>query len=504
MSAKTKTINSLRDLTPDARNANCHTERGMALLERSLRDYGAGRSILLDRDGNIIAGNATVETAASIGLEDVVIVPSDGKKLVAVQRTDLSIDDKEARELALADNAVAAHNLAWDADVLMQLDAEGIGVRKFFSDEELTAACDALREQELKVSEESAIKTLAERFGVPPFSVLDARQGYWQERKNAWLALGIKSEMGRDEKLTFAASAQNPAIYALRNEMRATADGVDPSWPEILKEAQKRGLFIASGTSGFDPVLCELAYRWFCPEGGRVLDPFSGGVTRGAMAALLGREYCGLDLNPKQIAANLQTWPQVRAAWGERGIAHEPTWINGDSTQLEELLTQHESFGADWQADTIFSCPPYAGLEIYSDDPRDLSRMDYAGFRAGYQTIIKAAVARLKPDRFACFVVGSCRDSKEGEGKGCLLPFIEDTIQAFVDAGCGYYNDAILLTPFGSLPIRVNAQFGKYRKLGRTHQYVLVFFKGDTKKIPELLGETEFGDLGVGEEEVEG
>lgn len=109
-----KDIKTLADLTPDGENFNKHTEFGQKLLEDSLRKFGAGRSILVDKDGNIIAGNITTETAAAIGMEDVIVVPTDGKKLVVVQRTDLSLDSPEGRELALADNMTAFKGIDLD------------------------------------------------------------------------------------------------------------------------------------------------------------------------------------------------------------------------------------------------------------------------------------------------------------------------------------------------------------------------------------------------------
>ena len=112
----TKKIDTLADLTPDGENFNKHTEFGQKLLEDSLRKFGAGRSILVDKDGNIIAGNSTTETAAAIGMEDVIVVPTDGKKLVVVQRTDLSLDSPEGRELALADNMTALKGIDIDLD----------------------------------------------------------------------------------------------------------------------------------------------------------------------------------------------------------------------------------------------------------------------------------------------------------------------------------------------------------------------------------------------------
>ena len=114
MTKKPKDIKTIADLTPDGENFNKHTEFGTKLLEDSLRKFGAGRSILVDKDGNIIAGNSTTETAAAIGMEDVIVVPTDGKKLVVVQRTDLSLDSPEGREMALADNMTALKGIDLD------------------------------------------------------------------------------------------------------------------------------------------------------------------------------------------------------------------------------------------------------------------------------------------------------------------------------------------------------------------------------------------------------
>src|ERR1039458_8572307 len=108
----------LADLTSDNRNANKGTERGNALIQESLQQYGAGRSILLDKHGVIIAGNKTVENCGAIGMDDVIVVQSDGTKLVAVQRTDLDLKDAKTRQLAIADNRAGQVSLDWDVDTL--------------------------------------------------------------------------------------------------------------------------------------------------------------------------------------------------------------------------------------------------------------------------------------------------------------------------------------------------------------------------------------------------
>lgn len=249
--------------------------------------------------------------------------------------------------------------------------------------------------------------------------------------------------------------------------------GGEREYDELDETSRKILAASSSGTSIFDPVLCELAYTWFCPPNGAVLDPFAGGSVRGIVAAVLGRHYTGVDLRPEQIEANNE---QAAAIVPD----NMPRWIVGDSREAMP----------DEQFDFVFSCPPYADLEVYSDDPRDISTMDYPAFLAAYREIVAGAVQRLRNDRFACFVVGDVRDKK-----GMYYNFVSDTIAAFQDAGAKLYNEAVLVTAVGSLPIRVGKQFESGRKLGKTHQNVLVFVKGDPRKATQACGPVEIGDL---------
>lgn len=228
-----------------------------------------------------------------------------------------------------------------------------------------------------------------------------------------------------------------------------------------------------SGTSIFDPVLCELCYRWFCPSAGQVLDPFAGGSVRGIVAGLLGFRYWGCDLRAEQIAANTDQRDRIIGA-PLPGVEPDVQWECGDALAV---LAQAP------QADFVFSCPPYGDLERYSDDPRDLSTMEYHTFMGAYQRVILRATEKLKLNRFACFVVGDFRDKRTGHYRG----FVADTVQAFREVGLQLYNDAVLLTAVGSLPIRVGKQFQSGRKLGKTHQNVLVFVKGDWREAVKAI-----------------
>lgn len=115
--AKQSTIEELKF---DTKNFNKHTEFGMSLLEKSLRQNGAGRSILVDKDNNIIAGNGIVEAAQNAGITKTKVIEVQGDELVVVKRTDLALDSKQGREMALADNATAAADLSWDYEQLEQ------------------------------------------------------------------------------------------------------------------------------------------------------------------------------------------------------------------------------------------------------------------------------------------------------------------------------------------------------------------------------------------------
>lgn len=117
---KNKELTKIEDLKFDDKNFNRHTQYGHKLLEDSLRKFGAGRSILIDKNGKIVAGNGIAETAADIGLDDIIVVKSDGKKLVAVQRTDIDLDTPEGREMALADNQTSLIDIDIDENAVWE------------------------------------------------------------------------------------------------------------------------------------------------------------------------------------------------------------------------------------------------------------------------------------------------------------------------------------------------------------------------------------------------
>jgi len=280
-----------------------------------------------------------------------------------------------------------------------------------------------------------------------------------------------KAEQHVEGVLMKADSGNDPAYYFKKQEAEKKA-GRPLTTEEFQRDWYEGPDSYSSGTSIFDPVLCELAYSWFCPQGGTIIDPFAGGSVRGVVASRLGRQYIGVELREEQVAANRMQGEELCADL-------PPVWHVGDSRNIDRICS-------DVEADFVFSCPPYADLEVYSDNPNDLSTLKYEDFKPAYFEIIAKACGRLKDDRFACFVVGDVRDKK-----GNYYNFVGDTVEGFKAAGLHYYNEAILVTSVGSLPIRAGRQFASARKLGKTHQNVLVFVKGSGKKATEACGPVE-------------
>ena len=358
--------------------------------------------------------------------------------------------------------------------------------------------------------------SLEKTFGVPPFSVLDARQGYWKSKKQDWLSIGIQSELGRGDDLIAKGNLYSgdvawagnrgarvrkanatpggqarPAMKVGENGRTVRGDGygrplattygtggpadlangyADPpktsgGYNGIVEEENSSG----TGTSIFDPVLCELSYRWYCPPNGEILDPFAGGSVRGVVAGVLGYQYTGIDLSERQIKANKVQGKDIAKAMPKGLQMVRPRWFAGDSQNIKQLA-------GDRQYDLIFSCPPYMDLEVYSNDARDISTMTTEGFLHIYRKIIRRSLALLKDNRFAVFVVGNSRR----DHFYTHLP--KHTISIFEEFGARLYNEAVLVTAVGSLPLRTRKQFMSGRKLGRTHQDVLVFVKGDWKE----------------------
>lgn len=436
------------------KNSRSHSDAQLIQLEESIKKFGFTNPILVDENKQIIAGHGRWTAAKRMRL----------KKLPVIMLDYLSEAEKKAYRIA--DNQIPM-NADWYESRLAEELRDLRDNHNFdlsltgFDDSEIERLLTQTPLGDDTVGDDS-VGSLAEKFGISPFSVFNGREGWWQARKAAWIALGIESEVGRGDNLLKMSDTMRQPDKEKREASREIEDGWD-------------------GTSIFDPVLCEIALRWFCPPGGKVLDPFAGGSVRGVVAAKLARHYVGVDLRAEQIEANIA---QAEKICGDI----KPAWACGDSAELENIVGNSDF-------DFLFSCPPYSDLERYSDDPRDLSTMGYADFIDAYGKIIDKACQKLADNRFAFFVVGDIRNKA-----GFYRNFVADTIQAFLDAGLHLYNEGILITAVGSLAMRAGKAFENSRKLGKTHQNCLVFIKGDPKEATKAIGDVEFGSFDPGNE----
>jgi hypothetical protein len=187
-------------LIPFARNARTHSADQVAQIAASIAEFGFVNPVLIGPDDVIVAGHGRVMAAERLGLAEVPVI---------VLR---HLTDAQRRAYVIADNKLAL-NASWNEALLAAeiadlrvaaVDLDLLG----FAEDELGRLLDDLAsdqshgEQETQGGESQAASgsersTLAERFGIPPFSVLDARKGWWQDRKRAWIDLGIRSELGR-------------------------------------------------------------------------------------------------------------------------------------------------------------------------------------------------------------------------------------------------------------------------------------------------------------------
>tara|TARA_Y100000034_G_scaffold7837_1_gene8607 strand:- start:210 stop:1136 length:927 start_codon:yes stop_codon:yes gene_type:complete len=295
----------------------------------------------------------------------------------------------------------------------------------------------------LQVKEHSG--RLEQVFVIPPISVLDVKSGRWKRRKKLWKSLGIESELGRSENLL--------------------------SLSDLMKRMRQ------NTTSIFDPVLCECMYHWFTKEDDKILDCFSGGSVRGIVASKLKRNYTGIDLSENQIGHNIMQGKKICES-------HMPNWICDNGLNVDKLeLEKKFNF--------LFSCPPYYNLEVYSDNPEDISTMDYPDFLDDYREIIRKSCDRLHDNSFAVFVVGEVR------GGNNYVGFVPDTIKAFEDAGMSYYNEMILLQEPVTAAMRAEKYMNASRKIPKSHQNVLMFSKGSPQDSAKRMGKfnDNFNDI---------
>lgn len=289
-------------------------------------------------------------------------------------------------------------------------------------------------------------RTMSDFFGVAPFSILNTTDKEWINRKQRWNKL--INDNGQARKNVLAGS-----------------------------DSEKDVMNNMNGSSILDAVLAELMIKWFTEENYKTFDPFAGDTIFGFISGYLKRPFEGIELRQEQVDFNQEQC--------DRELL-DCKYICDTSENMDNYI-ENES------KDFIFSCPPYADLEVYSDLKEDLSTMSHDDFFVVYKKVLQNTYSKLKNDRFAVIVTSEVRNKK-----GEYIRLVPNTINIMVEAGYIYYNDIILMNSVGTLPMRTGRHMNSGRKIGRRHQNVLVFYKGNPNNIKnnfsELIPKNEYYD----------
>ena len=410
------TEKKLAELIPYERNAKQHDQTQIANVAKSIDKYGFVQPIVIDKNNVIVIGHCRALAAKKLGLET---VPT-----VSVE----NLSEDEVNALRIVDNKT--NESPWDFSLL----EEELG-KLDLSDYDLDFP--DLQEDSDPYATQGEHGKLTDKYIIPPFSVLDARQGYWKDRKTAW----------RDKI----------------QDKSQTREGANPiTW---LTDA-------FSASSLLDPVLAELACRWFAPPNCNTFDCFAGDTEFGYVSGYLGNNFTGVELREEQCQFN-------RAACDGLPVKY----ICDDGRNILAHI------GAGTQ-DLLFSCPPYFDLEVYSNKENDASNQKtYQDFYAIIDSAFTAAIRCLKDNRFAVIVCSDIRNTKTGE----YYRFPDDIKDTFKRGGMCLYNELVLVDAIGTARLRANQNM-KTRKVVRVHQNVLVFYKGDTKRIKDHFPALAFND----------
>lgn len=278
-------------------------------------------------------------------------------------------------------------------------------------------------------------KTFTESFIVHPFSILNTRATYWQNRKKFWKRLILDNGDKRKNKLS------------KKTEL----------WNDTSETYNIVNMF---DVSVLDPVLSEAMLHWFSFPKSKVFDPFAGDTVFGFVSGFLNHNFTGIELRKEQADFNTIRTKDFNCKY-----------ICDDGQNLLQYIDKNSQ-------DFLFSCPPYFDLEIYSNLENDASNQkNYKDFLKILNNVFSDSIKCLKEDRFAVIVIGDIRD-----GNGFYRRLPSHICDIFEKNGMKLYNELIISEMIGRKAMTANRNFIT-RKNPKTHQNVLVFYKGNPKNI---------------------
>lgn len=385
------------------------TDRESRKLKESIKEYGLVQNIIINKDNTIIGGHQRVQACAELGILEVPCVR-------------LNLNDDKERALNIAMNKIGGDfdNSAL-TELLKELNESKTPLVTGYDKDEINRLFFKQKGKEAR--------SLIQDFIIPPFSIFDCKQPYWQQLKKEWQQQLGRVKVGR-ENLT---------------------GGMGNLESVMGKDMQ--------GTSSYDPVMLQVLYTWFVPPKGLILDPFAGGPTGGAVASILGYKFIGLDTWKEQVENNTQYLSQMK----EKGAV----WHN----TVGENMNAYVKPGT---VDAIVTCPPYFNLEVYQpDDENDLSaKKTYQDFLKGYEAVMAETYRAVKSDGWCIVVIANVRDAE-----GNYYNLVGDTVTIMQKHGWKFYNEIILATAYATAPVRARRNF-KSKKVAKVHQNILFFRKG--------------------------
>ncbi len=387
------------DLVMNPNNPRIIKDEKFKKLIKSIKEFPEMlevRPIVVDDDMVVLGGNMRLKACREAGLSEVHVI----------KFKDLSEERK--KEFIVKDNVGYGE---WDFDLLME----------DYEKETLIDWGLDIKTKNFNMKDECKTR-LADRFIVPPFSILDTRQGEWQKRKKDWRFL------------------------------------IDDNGESRLNTLGGEGTIIASinnGVSLLDPVISEIICHWFAPEKSKIIDPFAGDTVFGYVSSYNNHIFTGIEIREEQVRLNNERTPEGAV------------YFCDDGQNVDKYVENNSQ-------DLIFSCPPYYDLEEYSDLKNDASNQEtYEDFIKILDNAFTKSIKTLKDNRFAVIIVGDVRTKN-----GYYYNFHEDIKFIFNKSGMLLYNELILIEPAGTAPMRVNNSMTN-RKVVKTHQNVLVFYKGE-------------------------
>ena len=423
---------NVSEVYENAHNPRNITKEALDKLKKSIEDLPEMlylRPLVINKENIVLGGNMRLRAVKELGYYEIPVIRVED--LTEEQQEQFIIKDN----LAYGEWDWEVLKAEWEVDLL-----DDWGLELEIKDEGTQVKGGTRYEQ----TEDMGL--LTDRFVVPPFSILDTRQGYWQERKKAWRRLIKDFGESRESVLT----GDNMSDNILNN---------------------------IGAVSLIDPVLVESLITWFAPNRAKVFDIMTGDSVEGFISNYKGHSFTGIEIREDQVRVNKEN---------TKGMSCE--YICDDARNV----LNHIDEGTQ---DLLITCPPYFDLEVYSDLPNDASNQEsYEEFYSILDDSLRKSIKCLKDNRFACIIIGDIRGNDDS-----YYDLPGDIIRTFRESGMVLYNKAVLVDMAGTLPVRV----GRYmdsRKLGKQHQDILVFYKGNPKDIKQHFDRIKDIDYELGDE----